>query len=268
MTNDDSTLDRNDPAVRYGGVARLVGRTGFERVRAARVCVIGVGGVGSWAAESLVRSGVGTIGLIDLDDVCLTNTNRQVHALDATVGQPKVEAMRNRMLAIDGTAKVECYSRFFTANSSDDLLGENWDFVVDAIDGVRAKCQLIADCVRRGLPMVACGGAGGKSDPTALRTGDVATATNDPLLKKVRKILRTDHGFSKVDREPFGVPAVYSVQNPVFPWADGSVCETPEPNHSLKLDCASGFGTACHVTGAFGFAAAAVALRTLAGGVR
>ncbi|QQL43693.1 tRNA threonylcarbamoyladenosine dehydratase [Sulfuriroseicoccus oceanibius] len=267
-SSESGELNRQDPAVRYGGTARLYGRAGFERVRAARVCVIGVGGVGSWVAESLLRSGVGTIGLVDLDDVCMTNTNRQVHALERTVGQPKVEAMRDRLLAIDSAARVETYGRFFTAASSDELLGHDWDFVVDAIDSVRAKCQLIADCVGRRIPMVVCGGAGGKSDPTALRTGDVATATHDPLLKKVRRVLRTEHGFSKAEREAFGVPAVYSVQNPVFPWADGSVCETPEPNQSLRLDCASGFGTACHVTGAFGFAAAAVAMRTLAESAR
>ena len=138
--------------------------------------------------------------------------------------------------------------------------------VVDAIDSMKPKCQLLADCLSKGIPVVTCGGAGGKSDPTSIRSADLAEATNDPLLRRVRKLLRKDFSFPQRNKEPFGVRAVFSIQNPVFPWADGTVCEAPEEGESLRLDCASGFGTSCAMTGSLGFAAAAEALKLVAVG--
>ena len=252
--------DKLDPGNRYGGAARLYGRAGFARIRAARVLVVGVGGVGSWTVEALARSGVGTLGLCDLDDVCVTNTNRQIHAVDGTVGMAKVEAMRSRVALIDPTMKVEGIQRFFTKSASAEILGAGWDVVVDAIDVMNPKCQLIADCLAADIPVVTCGGAGGKSDPTQIRSDDLASARNDPMLRRVRSLLRREFGFAQRNKDPFGVRAVFCLQNPVYPWANGSVCNKPEMGESLRLDCASGFGTSCAMTGSLGFAAAAEAL--------
>ena len=202
--------------------------------------------------------------MVDGDDVCVTNTNRQIHALVHTIGKPKVEAMAERVAGINPDCMVRAHREFLGPANQDSILDEGWDAVVDAIDAVPAKCALLAACVTRGLPVVACGGAGGKDDPTQVRAGDLGQAVNDPLLRQVRKRLRRDHGFAGGEGVHFGIAAVFSQHRPVFPWADGRVCAEPEPGSSLRLDCASGFGTAAFVTGAFGLAAAGWVVHTLA----
>jgi len=175
--------DYND---RFGGVGRLIGRVGLERVRAAHIAVIGIGGVGSWAVEGLVRSGVGALTLIDLDDVCITNVNRQLPALDGQIGRPKVVAVAERVRLINPSCRVEAVAEFFTAASAERLLAPRFDCVVDAIDGMANKALLIAACVKRGLSCVTVGGAGGKCDATKLRAGDLGDSTSDVLLRVVR----------------------------------------------------------------------------------
>ncbi|MFM7183112.1 MAG: ThiF family adenylyltransferase [Verrucomicrobiales bacterium] len=250
---------------RFGGVTRLYGVEAAEKLRAVRVLIIGIGGVGTWIAEALARSGVGQLGLMDGDDVCITNTNRQIHALAATVGQAKVAAMSARVRAIHPDLLVETISGFLTKDSLDVLEPGRWDVVVDAIDAVPAKCLLLATCRERGIPVVCCGGAGGKRDGTRVRVADLAFTVQDALLKQVRKRLRQEHDFPRGENTPFGIAAIYSDEKPAFPWQDGRVCPTPEPGSSLRLDCASGFGTASHVTGAFGLAAAGAVLEIVAG---
>lgn len=258
---------------RFGGLARLYGREALERLRAAHACVVGVGGVGSWSAEALARSGVGAITLIDLDDVCITNVNRQLPALDGQIGRPKVAALADRIRLINPTCRVTPVTEFFTAANVCELLGPpppppppsasdrvadalRFAVVIDAIDNVPNKALLIASCVRRGIPCVTTGGAGGKRDATRLRTGDLGESGGDDLLKQVRKTLRREHGFPTGERVRFGVRCVWSDERPVFPWADGTCRAEAEPGGRLRLDCASGFGTAVWVTAAFGLAAA------------
>lgn len=247
---------------RFGGVGRLVGDAGLERLSGAHVCVIGIGGVGSWAAEALVRSGVGRLTLVDMDDICITNTNRQIHAVDGAVGQPKVSAMAARVTAVNPECQVEALSEFFTASTADEILGRGFDFVVDAIDTVKHKCLLIVRCRDEGIPLVTVGGAGGKIDPAQIAVADLTVSTHDGLLRRVRKKLRQNHDFDSDG--PWGLPCVFSTELPRFPTADGGVCDRPSPEMSLRLDCASGYGTASFVTGAFGFAAASVVVRALA----
>ena len=249
---------------RFSGIGRLYGAGAMERLRKARVCVVGIGGVGSWSAEALARSGVGRITLVDLDDICVTNVNRQLHAVTGEIGRSKVVVMAERIRAIHPGCDVQCHEQFFTSETSAELLEPGFDFVIDAIDTVEHKSLLIARCRELGIPIVTCGGAGGKRDATAIRVTDLSRATNDPLLKQVRKRLRREHAFPKESEGDFGVSAVYSLENPVFPWADGKVCESREPNSNLRLNCDSGFGTATFVTGGFGFAAASEAIRALA----
>jgi tRNA A37 threonylcarbamoyladenosine dehydratase len=271
----------DDFEFRFGGIARLYGRAGLARLRAAHVMVVGVGGVGSWAVEALARSGVGALTLVDLDEICVSNVNRQLPALDGTIGRAKVEVLAERVRAINPECHVHPLLEFFTEDSAARLLESagtsasegspaRLDFVVDAIDAVANKCRLIAECRTRSLPLIVCGGAGGRQDPTQIRITDLARATHDRLLSEVRKRLRGEHGFPRGD-QLFGVACVCSIEPPVFPQADGTVraaADAPtEPNESRRLNCDWGFGSAAHVTGAFGFAAAAHVVRELARGV-
>lgn len=249
---------------RFGGMARLFGRRGLERLLRARVCVVGVGGVGSWTVEALARSGVGSITMIDLDEVCITNVNRQLPAMDGTIGRPKVEVLAERIAAIHPECQIRAEQEFFTASTAARFLGEPYSWVVDAIDVPRNKCLLIASCRERGIPVLTVGGAGGRRDATAVRVEDLGCSGHDALLRVVRRGLRQDYGFPREHGAVFGVPCVYSKEVPFFPWADGSVCDRKEEGSSLALDCASGFGAATFVTGAFGFAAAGEVVRRIA----
>lgn len=248
---------------RFGGVGRLYGRDALERLARAHVCVVGVGGVGSWTVEGLARTGVGRITLIDMDDVCITNVNRQLPALDGQIGRPKVVALAERVRQINPSCTVEAIPEFFTAATADRLLATRFDCLVDAIDRLTNKALLIASCRKHGLPCVTVGGAGGKRDGTRVRTGDLGESIGDELLRLLRKKLRRDHGYEHGEDVVFNVRCVYSQEKPLYPWADGSCQTEPEPGGNLRLDCASGFGTAVFVTSAFGMAAAAEAVKLL-----
>ena len=242
---------------RFGGIARLYGQRGLSALQRASVMIVGIGGVGSWVAESLARSGIGALTLVDLDDVCVTNTNRQVHAQTQTVGRPKVDAMAQRIASFAPDCRVTPVHDFLTATSAATLLdGGVYDQVVDCIDSADNKCWLIRGCRERTLPLVTCGGAGGRRDPTRVQTADLARVSGDRLLKRVRKTLRQKHGFPRKGR--FDVPTVFSDEPQRFPIADGGVCSSREEAASLALDCASGFGTASFLTGVFGLVASAL----------
>jgi len=248
---------------RFGGIVRLYGHEGFERLRRARVCVVGIGGVGSWVVESLARSGVGRLTLIDLDDICESNINRQIHALDGAIGASKIETMAHRCRAINPLIEVATEHCFFTARNADALLDSEppFDFVVDAIDSVPHKCALIAAARAKGMPTIVLGGAGGRMDPTQIRVADLSQTHNDKLLQRVRKLLRSQHGFPRREGQRFKIKAVFSPENTVLPQPcliDG------ETQTSHRLDCASGYGAATHVTGAFGFVAAAEVVKSIA----
>ena len=254
----------DDYEQRFGGLARLYGNAGLARLRAAHVAVIGLGGVGSWTVEALARSGVGALTLIDLDDVCITNVNRQLHAIDGQIGRPKTDALADRVRRINPVCRVENVAQFFTAATAAELLAPRYDFVIDAIDKLSHKCAVITGCRERGLSVLTVGGAGGKRDGTAVRVADLADSTQDELLRQVRRKLRRECGFPHGNGVQFGMPCVYSPERPVFPWSDGTCAAEEEPGSNLKLDCATGFGTATFVTGAFGFAAAGEVVRRLA----
>ena len=171
---------------RFGGVARLCGENGLRRLGESSVCVIGVGGVGCWAAEALARSGVGAITLVDLDDVCVTNTNRQLHAVEGAHGRPKVDVMRERLLTIAPGGRVEAVRQFVTGENAARVLGGEFDCVIDAIDSVTNKCAIILTCLERGLPLVVAGAAGGRLDPTLVRVDDLDTLAG--VMKGIEKV--------------------------------------------------------------------------------
>jgi tRNA A37 threonylcarbamoyladenosine dehydratase len=255
----------NDVEVRFGAIARLIGQDGLDRMRHAHVGVVGIGGVGSWAVEALARSGIGALTLVDLDEVCVTNINRQIHALDGAVGRPKVEVMAERVRAIHPDCRVQAVPQFFTEATANEILQTHFDALIDAIDTVSNKCRLIAECRSRNIPMVVCGGAGGRRDPTQVRVADLADTTHDHLLQKVRERLRKEYGFPR-GGEKFGVDCVFSREPPVHPRAGGSVCAKRDPGAEPRLNCDRGYGTASFVTGTFGFTAAARVIAMMCGG--
>lgn len=254
---------------RFGGIARLYGVTGAERLAAAHVAVVGIGGVGSWAAEALVRSGVGEISLFDLDDICTTNTNRQVHALTDTVGKAKVAVMAERLLAINPACVVHAVADFVTRDTLPGHITPELDFVLDCIDSVPAKAALIAWCKRRKIGIVTTGGAGGQIDPTQVGIVDLNKTFNDPLAAKVRSVLRRDYHFSRTPGRTYSVPCVFSTEQLRYPAPDGGVCASKGfVGEGVKLDCAGGFGAVTMVTATFGMAAAAKAVEKLVAGTR
>jgi len=253
----------DDFETRFGGIARLYGKSGLAKLRAAHVGVVGIGGVGAWAAEALARSGIGSLTLVDLDEVCVTNINRQLHALTETVGRAKVEAMAERIRAINPECRIFAEQKFFNAQTADELLAPKYDFVLDAIDDVTNKLLLLVRCREKNLPVIACGGAGGRRELTSVRLGDLSEASHDKLLAEVRRKLRQEHGFP-TGHSAMNIPCVYSVERTVYPQADGSVCEMRSAaEDGTRLNCNGGLGSATFVTGAFGFAAAGFVVRRI-----
>jgi tRNA threonylcarbamoyladenosine dehydratase len=250
-------------AKRFGGIGRLYGKEGLERIRPAHVCVIGLGGVGSWAVEALARSGIGALTLVDLDDVCISNVNRQLHALDGELGRPKVEVMARRVRAINPDCAVHPLQAFFLKSNADEILQTRFNYVLDAFDSPSRKCALIALCRERGIPVITSGAAAGRRDPTAVEVIDLAFSSHDRLLQEVRSLLRTRHGFPR-GKNPFGVECVLSREPAVYPAGDGQVCAVPGTEQDLRIDCDTGFGTASFVTGTFGFVAAARIVQRIA----
>ncbi|WP_456269420.1 tRNA threonylcarbamoyladenosine dehydratase [Kushneria sp. AK178] len=252
----DTARHEADFAARFDGLRRLYGHTGVECLRRAHVVVIGIGGVGSWSVEALARSGFERISLIDLDDVCTTNVNRQLHALDGTIGRPKIEVMAERCRLINPWVEVNAISGFITPDNIERMLPDDTDHVIDAIDHVGAKCALIHYCRRHKIGLTVTGGAGGLTDPTRVMTADLSRTEHDPLLSKVRSRLRREYGFSRNPRRRFAITCVYSPEQRRYPDGAGEVCNTrPGDGETLKLGCSAGYGSATFVTGAFGFAA-------------
>lgn len=253
---------------RFGGIARLYGHGALNRFLTARVAVVGVGGVGSWAVESLARSGIGSLTLVDLDEICVTNVNRQLHAMDGQIGRQKTEAMAERARAIHPGARIATVPRFFNAHSAEEILAEGFDAVIDAIDTTNHKALLLAECRGRGIFTVTCGGAGGRRDPTRIRVADLAHSGKDPLLHQLRRNLRHHHGFPKTPMgckpAPLGIDAVFSDEPQWFARCDGEVSGERPENGGQRLGCDAGLGSVTHVTAAFGMIAASRVLEHLA----
>lgn len=251
---------------RFSGIDRLYGVGTVERLSSRRVAVVGMGGVGSWVVEALARSGVGHVTLIDADDICVSNTNRQLPALDGHYGRAKVDAMAERCRAINPAMQVEPVASFLTAGNLQELLDHGFDLVIDACDSFRSKVELIAWCRRRKVPVIAVGSAGGRTDPTLVRVRDLSRTEHDAMLALIRKKLRSEFGFPKNADRYFGVSAIYSLENVRYPQPDGTVCglrPQASGDAALKLDCGAGLGAATHITGAFAFAAVGRALELL-----
>ncbi|MDH3068348.1 tRNA threonylcarbamoyladenosine dehydratase [Akkermansia sp. N21169] len=248
----------------FGGIGRLYGTPAYDYFRQARVAVIGIGGVGSWVAEALARSAVGTIILMDMDDICVTNTNRQLHALHSTYGTMKVDAMADRILDICPQTEVVRMACFYTEKNAKLLWEEHPDIVVDAIDSMASKSHLIASCYHQGIPVVTCGGAGGRRDVSMIRVDDIARTEGDQLLSRLRRILKHEYGMPFHEKKrKLGIPCVFSVEKPVYPTCDGGTSCQRDPGFHGRMACDAGFGSVSHITGTFGLMAAGEALRLL-----
>lgn len=255
-------MDNNDFESRFGGIARLYGAQAMGKIRQARVLIIGIGGVGSWVAEALARTGLGHMTFVDLDDVCVTNINRQIHAVNSTVGKFKVDVMKERVETINPYCEIDTKQCFFSPKNLESVFDKKYDFVVDACDDFTNKCYLIEYCRNNKIPLVVMGGAGGKTDPLQIRVTDMATSANDKLLSKLRKKLRQDFSFPLETEGDFGVWSVWSHERAVYPTADGCVT-FKAPGIAKNMDCSEGFGSASFVTGAFAFATSSLVIREI-----
>ena len=244
---------------RFGGTQRLYGTDAVRRFQTAHVCIIGIGGVGSWVAEALARSAIGHITLIDLDMVAESNVNRQVHALNEEFGKAKTEAMAQRIRAINPACEVSCIEDFVTGDNLAQMLDHGYDHVVDAIDQVRIKAAIIAWCRTNNLPLITAGGAGGQIDPTRIEITDLSRTIQDPLLAKVRSLLRKEYGFSRDPKKKFGIPAVFSSEPLRYPDTTEACATAPRGG---GLNCA-GYGSSVCVTASFGLFAASAVLQQL-----
>ena len=232
---------------RFGGIGRLYTPEGLSKLRQAHVCVIGIGGVGSWAVEALARTGIGKITMIDMDDICVTNINRQIHAMTGTVAQLKTESMKERVERINPECVVEIIDDFITPENIPEYLNLGYDYVLDAIDSVRTKAALIAYCKRNKIKLITTGGAGGQTDPSQIQIADLSKTIQDPLAARVRSLLRKEYNFSQNPKRKFGIDCVFSTQPLIFPKM-GEGCEV-----SATMNCANGFGAVTMVTATFGF---------------
>ena len=232
---------------RFGGIGRLYTPEGLAKLRQSHICVIGIGGVGSWAVEALARSGIGKITMIDMDDICVTNINRQIHALTSTVATLKTEAMKTRIAEINPECQVEIIDDFISPDNLADYLNRGYDYVIDAIDSVKTKAALIAYCKRNKIRLITTGGAGGQTDPSQIQIADLSKTIQAPLASTVRSLLRKEYHFSQNPKRKFGVDCVFSTQPLIFPKM-GEGCEI-----SATMNCANGFGAVTIVTATFAF---------------
>ncbi|MFU0841893.1 MAG: ThiF domain-containing protein [Burkholderia sp.] len=248
---------------RFGGIGRVFGEENARRIFASHVTVVGMGGVGSWAVEALARSGVGRLTLIDGDRTEVSNTNRQLHALEGNYGRPKAEAMKERCLLINPQARIDAKVDFVTAENIEGLIPSESDWVIDCIDDLRGKAELIAWAKARGILIACAGGAAARTDPGQVTVSDLARAKGDPLLGKVRTLLRREHGFpagsANGRSKLFGVPAVYSTEPLRQPGPDSIEAAGAAPGARI------GVGAFAPVTATAGLRLAALVLNDLAG---
>ena len=222
---------------RFDRMGRLVGDTAMEKLFRSHVMVIGLGGVGSWAAEALARSGVGRITLVDFDEICITNTNRQLHAVQGMVGKKKSEAMAERLRKINPQAQVEAVPMFYNEENSETIFSKEPEFILDAIDNLTAKCHLLSQCLKRKVPVITSAGSGARMDPTQVKIVDLAQTTVDPMAHQVRKILRQKYDFP--EEKFFGLPCVFSEEVPSDPMTlhydkgEGFKCVCPQGQNNL-----------------------------------
>ena len=253
----------SDYEERFGSVARVYGEDELIRLKQAHACVIGIGGVGTWVAEALVRSGLGRITLVDGDVISRSNSNRQVHSLESTLGGGKAVVMKARLLDINPECECTVVETYIDEDNLNDLVQSDFNIVIDAIDRIKYKSAIINICKRSKMPVLTIGGAGGLLDPTKIEIADLSRTWNDPLSASVRSRLRYKYGFSSNLKRSFGIPCVYSTEQRRYPGIDGKIGYSKPGVKGLSLDCNFGYGSSVVVTASFGFIAAAKAMQII-----
>lgn len=250
---------------RFAGIEKLYGQHGYEKIIHSHICIIGIGGVGSWVAESLARSHVNELTMIDLDHVAESNINRQIHALSETLGQSKIDAMASRIYHINPKCTVHKVDDHLSIENIPSLIRSDFSYVVDCIDNFKVKAALIAYCRRNKIKLITIGGAGGRVDPTRIKLADLSRAEGDALLAKTRKQLRTHYNFPRNLKRRFDISCVYSNETLRYPTSDNQI-STKKADCSVTagLNCANGFGSLSAVTGTFGMIASAHVLNKIA----
>ena len=264
-----SNIDNEE---RFGSLARVYGSEELQKLHDAHICVVGIGGVGSWVVEALARTGIGRITLIDGDEISRSNMNRQCHTLESTIGQMKAQVMKQRVLDINPNCVCQAYEKYLQDDNifallkpdvSSDVFPDSppvYDCVVDAIDRIKYKALMIYFCKRNKIPVVTTGGAGGLIDPTKIEVKDLSRTWNDPLAASVRLALRQQYNFARNLKRSFGVPCVYSTEQQRYPDKAGNVGHQKPGVAGLSLDCSFGYGSVVSVTATFGFIAATKAI--------
>ncbi len=247
----NEVTDLSEMDLRFGGIQRLYGKKAFVKIQQAHIAVIGLGGVGSWAAEALARTGIGHMTLVDFDDICVSNTNRQLHALQDQVGRPKTLAMKERLMGINPQLQVNVIDAPYERDTEAEIFKQSYSGVVDAIDHGLTKFELILACKERRIPIVISGTAGGRLDPSQIKTDDLAKSQEDPMLSAVRKKLRQRGGYPRKGR--MGLPCVFTTEKPRYSDSQGEILFEKPKEFNKPLDCSTGFGTTTPVTGTFGF---------------
>ena len=249
---------------RFSGISRIYGDAACQNFQQAHICIIGLGGVGSWVVEALARSAIGAMTLVDLDNVSESNINRQLQATSENFGKAKTTALSERILSINPACQITEIEDFISEENQAEILDQGYDWVIDCIDNFRTKASLIHYCRRNKIKLLTIGGAGGMTDPSKIEITDLSRSSQDPLLSKVRKLLRQDYNFPTNTSRRFAVPCVYSKENLVYPDGNGGVTgNKPSGAAASGLNCAGGFGSSVCVTAPFGFHAASYVLKKL-----
>ena len=254
-------MSTGDYSQRFAGLGRLYGADDFALLSGLHIAVIGIGGVGTWAAEAVARSGIGHITLVDFDSIAISNVNRQIVALGSTVERKKCEVMAERIHDINPQCECSVIDDFLTRENHADILGRGYHCVIDAIDSISFKAMMIYYCKRNKIPVITTGGAGGLTDPTCIEVADLSRTWNDPLAAKVRAMLRERYNWTRNPKRRFGIDCVYSTEQPLYPREDGSVSHRKPGIHGVSLDCSMGYGATSCVTAPFGFIAAQRAIQ-------
>lgn len=255
----------NDDSRRFTGIQRLYGKQAYQKFNSSHICIIGIGGVGSWVAESLARSGIGKLTLIDLDHIAESNINRQIHALSSTLGQSKITAMQERILQINPECDVIMIDDHLTIDNIPSLIDRRYSYIIDCIDQFRIKAALIHFCRSNKLHLLTIGGAGGRIDPSQIKIADLTRSEGDALLAKTRKQLRTHHSFPRNIKRRFDIPCIFSTEQLRYPTDDDEISTNKSNCTNLSgLNCANGFGSLSAVTATFGMQAAAYTLNKIA----
>ena len=250
-------MSETDYQQRFAGIQRLYGTRQQAIIKDMHVCVIGLGGVGSWAVEALARSGVGRLTLIDYDTIARSNFNRQLHATEENIDRKKALALAERVASINPHCTVTIIDDFITLDTLEDYLQRDYSYVIDAIDSIKFKSGIIYYCKRNKIPILTIGGAGGLIDPTQIAIRDLNKTHNDPLAAKVRSFLRSQYGYTRNPQRYVGVECVYSLEQPRYPKPDGKVGFEKPGIHGVSMDCNLGYGASVMVTASFGFIAVA-----------